>query len=85
MEDATLTLLDKVLKSLRQGQTPVSFLWTSSAFNTVQPHLLLGRLRSLNVNHRLILWIREFLILSSHKSDFKEYLQDGLMDQLWLG
>ena len=33
----------------------------SSAFNTIQPHIMMQKLISLNVNSNLILWINEFL------------------------
>ena len=63
VEDATLTLLDKIYSHLNKPKTYVRVLFMdfSSAFNTVQPHLLLRRLCDLNVSSNLILWIREFL------------------------
>ena len=63
VEDATLTLLDKIHSHLNKPKTCVRVLFMdfSSAFNTVQPHLLLRRLCDLNVSSNLILWIREFL------------------------
>ena len=33
----------------------------SSAFNTIQPHVLIKRLLDLEVNTDLVLWIRQFL------------------------
>ena len=33
----------------------------SSAFNTIQPHLLIKRLLDLGANHTLVLWIKQFL------------------------
>ena len=37
------------------------FMDFSSAFNTIQPHLLIRRLLDLGVNHTLVLWIKQFL------------------------
>ena len=63
MEDATLTLLDTVSKHLDSTGNLVTTLFIdfSSAFNTIQPHLLLQRLFDLQVNPTLVLWIRAFL------------------------
>ena len=63
VEDATLTLLDRIHSHLDEPRRYVRVLFMdfSSAFNTVQPHLLLRRLCDLNVSSNLILWIREFL------------------------
>ena len=33
----------------------------SSAFNTIQPHLLIKRLLDLGANHTLVLWIKQLL------------------------
>lgn len=63
VEDATLTLLDLVFRHLDTSGTCVRILFMdfSSAFNTIQHHLLLKRLRDLQVNSSIILWIRAFL------------------------
>lgn len=63
VEDATLTLLNKIFSHLDIYSTHVRILFMdfSLAFNTVQPHLLLKRLIDLNTNSSLVLWIREFL------------------------
>ena len=63
MEDATLTLLDTVSKHLDSiGKFfRILFMDFSSAFNTIQPYLLLQRLLDLQVNPTLVLWIRAFL------------------------
>ena len=52
LEDATVTLLDLVLSHLDKAGTftRVLFMDFSSAFNTLQPHLLLSRLLDLNVS-----------------------------------
>ena len=63
VEDATLTLLDLVMRHLDNTGTFVRVLLMdfSSAFNTIQPHLLLSRLIDLDVSPHIVLWIRSFL------------------------
>ena len=39
----------------------ILFIDFSSAFNTIQPHILLNKLLSMNVNSRLIYWIYSYL------------------------
>ena len=61
--DATATLLDSCCRHLDKPRTFVRILMMdfSSAFNTIQPHLLLKRLIDLDVSPSLILWTRSFL------------------------
>ena len=63
VEDATLTLFDLVSHHLDSSGTFVRILFMDffSAFNTIQPHILLKRLLDLNTNTTLILWINAFL------------------------
>ena len=63
VEDTNLTLLDTVSKHLDCTGNFVRILFVdfSSAFNTIQPHLLIQRLLDLQVNPTLVLWIRAFL------------------------
>jgi hypothetical protein len=63
VEDASVLLLDLVLSHLDKAGTftRVLFMDFSSAFNTLQPHLLLSRLLDLQVNSEIVLWIRAFL------------------------
>ena len=63
MEDATLTLFDLTSNHLDSAGTTVRVLFMdfSSAFNTIQPHVLIKRLLDLEVNTDLVLWIRQFL------------------------
>ena len=63
-EDAINTLLHYVYSHL---ETPKSyarllFLDFSSAFNTIQPHLMARKLLDMNVNPRLIEWVFSFLV-----------------------
>ncbi|PVD27793.1 hypothetical protein C0Q70_12966 [Pomacea canaliculata] len=63
VSDATLALSNAILQHLDTSGTYVRVLFMdfSSAFNTVQPHLLEKRLLDLDVNTGLVLWIRSFL------------------------
>ena len=63
VEDATVTLLDLCCRHLDKPKTFVRILMMdfSSAFNTIQSHLLLKRLIDLDVSPSLVLWIRSFL------------------------
>ena len=63
VEDATLTLLDLAFSHLDKAGTFVRVLMMdfSSAFNTLQPHLLIKRLLDIEVSPGLVLWIRSFL------------------------
>ena len=63
VEDATLTLLNVISQHLDSSGSCVRILFMdlSSAFNTIQPHLLIKRLLDLQANHSIILWIRSFL------------------------
>ena len=63
VDDATLTIENLITRHLDQSDTFVRILMMdfSSAFNTLQPHLLLTRLLELNLSPSLVLWIRAFL------------------------
>ena len=63
VEDALLLFLNNITKHLDASKTytRVLFIDFSSAFNTIQPHLLVQKLISLNVNPRTISWILDFL------------------------
>ena len=63
MEDATLTLLDTISKHLDSTKNffRILFMDFFSAFNTIQPHLLLQHLIDLQVNPTLVLCITAFL------------------------
>ena len=63
VEDATLTLFNLISSHLDSPGTTVRVLFMdfSSAFNTIQPHVLIKTLLDLGVNSDLILWIRHFL------------------------
>ena len=68
VEDATLSLTDFVLSHVDKPNTAkqknyVKILYVdfSSAFNAIQPHIMMQKLVNMNVNPSLILWINEFL------------------------
>ena len=68
VDDASLCLIDYSLKHVDKLNTSdkkhfvkILFVDFSSAFNTIQPHLMMEKLASMNVNSKLILWINEFL------------------------
>ena len=68
VEDATVTLTDFVLNHVDKPSTvklknfvKILYVDFSSAFNTIQPHIMMQKLINMKVNPRLILWINEFL------------------------
>ena len=63
VEDASLTLINLIASHLDKSTNYIRILFMdfSSAFNTIQPHLLIKRLLDLEVNHTIVLWIRQFL------------------------
>ena len=63
VEDAILTLMELVTHHLDQRDTFTRILLMdfSSAFNTLQTHLLLSRLLDLDVSPSIVLWVRAFL------------------------
>ncbi len=68
VEDATLSFTDYVLNFVDKGNTSsfkrfakILYVDFSSAFNKIQPHLMMSKLRDMNVNSNLVLWINNFL------------------------
>ena len=68
VDDATLALTDYVLEHLDNANTTsrkyyskILFIDFSSAFNTIQPHIMMKKLGDMKVHLTLVLWIREFL------------------------
>jgi hypothetical protein len=68
VEDATVSLTNYVMKHVdnvnapnRQHFAKILFIDFSSAFNTIQPHILMQTLNNMNVNPYIILWINQFL------------------------
>ena len=63
VEDAILIFLDNVYKHLEMSQKycRILFIDFSSAFNTIQPHLIITKLHEMNINKNIIAWIFDFL------------------------
>ena len=78
-DDATITLLHKAFSHLDKPGTYVRILFIdfSSAFNTIQPHLMALKLLALNVNPHLILWICSFLLNRSQSVRFQNMLSSS--------
>ena len=78
-DDATMTLLHMAHKHLDMSGNFVRILYVdfSSAFNTIQPHLLAQKLSVMNVNSNLILWIVNFLVGRSQQVLFQSSLSSS--------
>ena len=63
VEDAKLCILNSIYKHLELPKSYVRILFVdfSSAFNTIQPHILLEKLFDMGVNCNFLLWIEKFL------------------------
>ena len=64
VDDAKLFILNTLYKHLEKPNAHARILFAdfSSAFNTVQPHVLIQRLISdFNIQHQLVFWILDFL------------------------
>ena len=72
-DDAFLTVLHNAFLHLDKAGSYVRMLFIdfSSAFNTIQPHLLALKLLHLDVNPKLILWIVNFLLHRSQSVRFQ--------------
>ena len=76
--DAIATVMHLVLKYLEKpaGYARLLFVDFSSAFNLIQPHILLKKLVQLNVNPFLIRWYYSFLSNRPQKVKFNSALSD---------
>uniref|UniRef100_A0A671TU97 Reverse transcriptase domain-containing protein n=1 Tax=Sparus aurata TaxID=8175 RepID=A0A671TU97_SPAAU len=63
VEDALLTLTNNIYEHLEQAKSLVKivFIGFSSAFNTIQLHLMVKKLVHLGVNPKIVLWMYDFL------------------------
>lgn len=63
VQDVGLTLVHNIAEHLENPnpQVRVLFIDFSSAFNTIQVHILLNKLLDMNVNSNLIIWIYSYL------------------------
>ena len=64
VDDATLTLLNNIYRHLDRPNSyaRLLFLDFSSAFNTIQPYLLLQKLQHMGVNSHVMKWIDAFML-----------------------
>ena len=79
VEDATSTLLNLVNKHLESGKTHARILFVdfSSAFNTIQPHLLAQKLLArFNIDPKVVGWILDFLTNRSQQVRVNGTLSD---------
>ena len=63
VDDAVLSMSHVLYSHLDnlKSYARILFVDFSSAFNTIQPHVLMKKLMNMNVNSNLIVWINEFL------------------------
>ena len=78
-DDATISLIHNALSHLDKPGSYVRILFVdfSSAFNTIQPHLMALKLLALNVNPHLILWICSFLLNRSQSVRYQNMLSSS--------
>ena len=64
VQDAVVTLIHNVSQHLDKANSQVRVLYVdfSSAFNTIQPHILMSKLLQLKVNSRLVVWLHSYLL-----------------------
>jgi hypothetical protein len=86
VQDATLTMIQHVQQFLDVTNTQsnsryvkILFVDFSSAFNTIQPHVLMKKLIDMNVNSHLILWINDFLVNRVQYVKFSNTFSDCLI------
>uniref|UniRef100_A0A9J7XIF0 Reverse transcriptase domain-containing protein n=1 Tax=Cyprinus carpio carpio TaxID=630221 RepID=A0A9J7XIF0_CYPCA len=79
VEDALLSLINSTHEHLEHAQSLVKivFIDFSSAFNTIQPHLLVRKLVHLGVNPQIILWIYDFLTDRSQQVRFNSSISSS--------
>ena len=73
VEDALLTLTNNIHEHLEQAKSLVKivFIDFSSAFNTIQPHLMAQKSVHLRINPRIVSWIYDFLTNRCQQVKFK--------------
>ncbi len=81
VEDAKLFILNHLYKHLEKPQARARLLFAdfSSAFNTLQPHLLIERLVSkFEISHQLVSWILDFLTGREQRVSVNGCLSDSV-------
>ena len=78
VEDACLLFTNNILKHLEKNRNyaRVLFIDFSSAFNTIPPHVMVKKLKDLNVRNDIIAWVLEFL---THRRQYVK-LNDSLSE-----
>ena len=63
VEDACIILINNILKHLEEKRTYARLLFIdfSSAFNTIQPHIMVRKLLDIDVNVHIVAWVLDFL------------------------
>ena len=81
VDDASITLFNLISKHLetKSAYVRILFIDFSSAFNTIEPFILLKRLISMNVNTSLILWISDFLRDRPQRVCVNSYMSDEIV------
>ena len=79
-DDATLILLHLAFTHLDHKGSFVRILFIdfSSAFNTIQPHVLAHKLTQAGVNAKLVLWIVNFLVERTQKVHFMNSVSSSM-------
>ena len=79
-DDATLTLLHHAFTHLdhKGSFVRVRFIDFSSAFNTIQLHVLAHKLTQTGVNAKLVLWIVNFLVERTQKVHFMNSVSSSM-------
>ena len=75
-----LTLIHHLVQHLDTARCYARALFAdfSSAFNTIQPHILIDKLRLLNVKPKLILWIADFLKTRTQRVKIGDVVSDQI-------
>ena len=81
VEDATLMMVNSIYQHLDKSGNYVRVLMVdfSSAFNTIQPHLMIDKLLSLGVNNHIVLWVHQFLTRRPQRVCLGEVLSDTVL------
>nr|KAG5694287.1 hypothetical protein BaRGS_032005 [Batillaria attramentaria] len=91
VEDAVITLLHDTVTHLEQPKSYARILYVdfSSAFNTIQPHLMVQKLDNMHVNPNIILWTtaKDPLLEKAEKNALTYvtgYLVKKISDKVWI-
>ena len=81
VEDACIIFVNNILKYLEERKSYVRILFVdfSSAFNTIQPHIMATKLLNLGVNKNIISWILEFLTCRKQYVKLNDTFSDSVI------